>query len=230
MLLIAEIGLNHDGSLPLARELIREAARCGADVAKFQIGWRSGPGEINALTPEDWRGLKEACEYEGVEFLASVITGEALEVVKWLGCGRVKVASRTVVEAPELVEAMMREDWEVLVSLGWWEEEGFPFGPPSERLRYLYCRSSYPTSPEELREMPGRFGPEGYYGYSDHLLGIGGCLLAIARGARVVEKHFTVNKAQRSVHGDHVLSADPRELRALHEQGRELARVVGAIT
>ena len=228
MLLIAEIGLNYEGSLPLAEELIRQAAACGADVAKFQLGWRDRPDEINHLDADRARRLKEACELRGVEFMASVITPEALEISRWLKPHRYKIASRTVVHNPALVEAVLAEDRETFVSLGFWRahrgptDPEFPLGLPTEKLRYLYCVSSYPAHPDELADLPERFGPEGYFGYSDHLLGIAGCLMAISRGARVVEKHFTLNKATISVHQDHALSADPAELRALHALGRPL--------
>ena len=230
MLLVAEIGLNHEGNFDLAYELIRQAKLSGADVAKFQIGWRDGPGEINCIDVDLARRLRRWCEQQGVEFMASVITEEALAIYDEVEPNRYKIASRTVVERPELVRKVLERGKETFISLGWWEEEGFPFGPPSEQVRYIFCRSLYPTYPEGLKGMTERFGEAGYFGYSDHMHGVEGCLLALSRGARFIEKHFTLDKTIRGVHGDHVLSATPEELRVLHEVGRPLRRLAQTVS
>ena len=97
-------------------------------------------------------------------------------------------------------------------------------------MRYVFCKSSYPTYPGELATLPDSFGPGGYYGYSDHLHGIEGCLLAVARGAKYIEKHFTLNKTSKAVTRDHVLSADPSEFLDLTRLGRPLARLAAVIS
>lgn len=223
---IAEIGLNHDGNFDLARELIRQAKLAGADVAKFQFGWRCKPDEINHITPERAVRLKQWCEHVGIEFLASIITEEALDLAHHVRLDRYKIASRTVIDKPKLCEQILAEGKPTYVSLGMWEGKGFPFGPPDGKvLHYIYCRSKYPCWPEDLKGMPARFDPLGYYGYSDHLLGIEACLLAIARGARYIEKHFTLNKTSQVIR-DHVLSATPAELKQLTELGKPLAQLV----
>lgn len=228
MLLIAEIGLNYEGKPHLAQELIRQASRCGADIAKFQFGWRDKPGEINHIDADLAHQFKEWCRYYEIEMMASIITESALELARMVGPERYKIASRTVVENPELVRAVLAEGKETFISLGWWKGKDFPYGPPDEQIRYLYCVSHYPTAPHQLAEMPAHFGEEGYYGYSDHLLGIEGCLLALSRGAQVIEKHFTLEKTIDSVHGDHLLSATPEEFRLLHEIGGPLSRLVAS--
>lgn len=229
MLLIAEIGLNHEGNPHLARELIRAAKRSGADVAKFQFGWRDRPGEINHIDADLAMELKRWCDYWEIEMMASIITREAFELARVIDPRRYKIASRTVVEDPELVEIVLGEGKETFVSLGWWEDDRFPYGEPDDQLRYLYCVSRYPTHPEALTEMPEEFWEGGYYGYSDHMLGMEGCLMAISRGAQVVEKHFTLDKTIQSVHGDHVLSATPEEFRVLDEVGRPLGRLAATM-
>lgn len=221
--LIAEIGMNHDGNWDRAYELIRQAAWAGADVAKFQFGWRYMPGEINHITPELAARLKEWCEYNGVEFMTSIINEHGFELAKPLKPRRYKIASRTVIENPKLVEAVLAEDQETFISLGWWKEPGWPFGPPSAKRRYLFCRSIYPTYPADLKGFPERFGEDTHVGYSDHMHGVEACLFAMSRGARVIEKHLTLNKAHISVHNDHALSATPEEFRMLHVVGRKLA-------
>lgn len=229
MLFVAEIGLNHDGNFDLACEMIRQAKLAGADIAKFQFGWRCNPDEINHIDAERASRLKHCCEYVGIEMLASIITEEGLELAHHIQLNRYKIASRTVIDNPKLCEKVLGEGKPTYVSLGMWEGKEFPFGPPDEKtLHYIYCRSKYPTTPLDLHAMPRNFSVSGYYGYSDHLIGIEACLLAVARGARYIEKHFTLNKTSKVIR-DHVLSATPQEFRELTESGKPLARLVDVL-
>lgn len=229
MRIVAEIGLNYEGSLPLALEMIRQAKLSGVDAVKFQFGWRDAPGEMNPMDTDRAVTLMSWCDQIGIDMLASIISERAWEWARLLGLPCYKIASRTVIDKPALCEKILAEGKLTYVSLGMWDKEGFPFGPPDGKvLRYIYCRSKYPTFPEDLRAMPLRFGSEGYYGYSDHSLGIEACLLAIGRGARYIEKHFTLNKASQSIR-DHVLSADPHEMKQLTEVGKPLAKLVQLI-
>lgn len=229
MLTVAEIGLNYDGNLDLAYELIRQAKLAGADIAKFQFGWRSEPGEINHMNAERATRLKSWCDYVGIEMLASIFTEEALGWAHHINLGRYKIASRTVVDDPALCKRILAEGKPTYVSLGMWEREGFPFGDPDgTNLHYLYCRSKYPTAPQDLIDMPECFEPQGYYGYSDHFQGIEACLLAIARGAQYIEKHFTLNKTSQVIR-DHVVSTTPEELSQLARLGKPLARLVQVV-
>jgi sialic acid synthase SpsE len=229
MLFVAEIGMNYDGNVDLAYELIRQAKLAGADIAKFQFGWRDKPGEINHIDADRAAQLESWCNYWEIEMMASIITPPALELARGVSFQRYKVAARTVRDNPDLARAIIAEGKETFVSLGMWDGEAFPFGPPGPRLRYIYCRSKYPTYPEDLRGLPARFDESGYYGYSDHLHGIEGCVLAVARGARYIEKHFTLNRASQVIR-DHTLSATPPEFRQLTDIGRSLARLVQVVT
>ncbi len=224
MLLVAEIGLNHDGDWDRAREMIRQAKLAGADAAKFQFGWRSGPGEINAMDLGRVRRLKDWCVETGIELMASLFTEEALEWARELELPRYKVASRTVVDRPELVRKILAEGKPTFVSLGMWDEPRFPFGPPDGKtLFYIYCRSKYPAFGSDLAGFPERFEESGYYGYSDHCLDLSACFLAIDRGARYLEKHFTMDKSSTVIR-DHALSATPEEFRRLSDRVREVVR------
>jgi sialic acid synthase SpsE len=229
MLFVAEIGMNYDGNIDLAYELIRQAKQAGADVAKFQFGWRDKPGEINVIDHERAARLKSWCDYWGIEMLASLITEPAVDLAHHIGMRRYKIASRTVVDNPALCERIIAEGKETFVSLGMWDGQDFPFGKPgTSNVRYIFCRSKYPTYPADLVGLPERFEPDGYYGYSDHLHGTEACLLAVARGARYVEKHFTLNKTSAVIR-DHVLSATPAEFRQLTEVGKPLARLLEVV-
>lgn len=232
VLIVSEIGLNHDGRWDRAYEMIRQAALAGADIAKFQLGWRDKPGEINYVPLELAIRLKEWCGYWGIEFMASIINEQALELARQVEPDRYKIASRTVVDKPELVDSILAEDKETFVSLGWWKREGrteWPCGAPSPKIRYIYCESSYPTFPQQVRGLPERFSEDGFYGFSDHTLGLEASFIAIARGARFIERHFTLDKTIVSVHNDHILASTPEEMRTLCELGKPMSRLVGVL-
>ena len=226
MIFCAEIGVNHDGHWDRAFELIRLAKASGADIAKFQFGWRDQPGEINNISPERAEALKQFCDIVGIEFMASIISEAGFRLANEIGVSRYKIASRTVIENTTLVERVLGEGKETFISLGWWRKEnnvGWPFGQPDGCLRYIFCESSYPAKLETLREMPPRFSESGYFGFSDHYLGNSASLIAVSRGAKFIEKHFTLNKASIGVHNDHILSATPNEFLSLSTIGRELS-------
>jgi sialic acid synthase SpsE len=224
MLFIAEIGLNHNGNWGLCQELIRQASRAGADVAKFQLGWRAGANEINHITPERLAQVKRWCDYYGIELMCSIFTAEAYAMVRPLDLPRYKIASRTVRDDPALVREIAAEGRTTLISLGMWDGPGLPL-EKAANIRYLWCRSRYPCEPHELVGMPPDFRTTPFDGYSDHAIGIEAALLAIARGASIVEKHFTLDKSDTTIR-DHALSATPDEFRTLVQCGRDLHRLL----
>lgn len=224
MIFSAEIGLNYESNVDLAAEMILQSRKAGADIAKFQLGWRGAPGEINHLKPEDLAKLKSWADYCGIELMVSIFTEEAWVMAQDFGFPRYKIASRTVIDQPKLCEAILGAGKETFVSLGMWSKKEFPFGKPNEKLRYVYCQSKYPTEPKDFKTFPERFSSEGYFGYSDHFLGIEGCLMAVARGARYVEKHFTLSKVSKTIR-DHILSATPDEFATLTSVGHDLAKL-----
>lgn len=221
---VAEIGMNYDGNFELNYELIRQAKWAGADIAKFQLGWRCGKGEINCLDTDKLKTLKKWSAQFGIECMVSVITPEAWEMARQVGFDRYKIASRTVVGDSKLCEDIIKEGKETFISLGMYESAGFPF--EGDNVRYLYCKSKYPTRYEDLEDFPERF--DRFYGYSDHCMGIEACLLAISRGAKLVEKHFTLNKTSTVIR-DHALSATPDEFGTLTRIGRDLANLSAAL-
>lgn len=222
MLFIAEIGLNHNGNFGLIQELVRQAAGAGANIAKFQLGWRSGSGEINQITAPILNDVLRFCEFYEIEPMFSIFTQEAFELIRQTCPNRYKIASRTVVDDPKLVRAILEEGKETFVSLGQWNDKGLPFGQP-DNVRYLYCRSVYPCPPWEAVGLPKDFTDSPYAGYSDHTVGIETALLAVARGAQVIEKHFTLDKSDVTIR-DHALSATPEDFAQLVSLGRAFAR------
>lgn len=229
MIIIAEIGINHNGSIDLAHELIRQARIAGADIAKFQFydpytifgPAGSHPDEATlkqALSVqfgfEDARRLKTWCDEEGIEFAASVFDVERFEWVEELGVKRHKIASRAL-ENAELGRRILATEKEVFVSLGFWPGAAPPFQAP--QARYLYCVPKYPCEYGDIA-LPQAFGDSIYDGFSDHTIGIEAALVAVGRGARIIEKHVTLNKGLPGP--DHVCSATPDELMLLVRYAR----------
>ena len=234
MLIIAEIGINHNGNIQVAHELIRQAAICGADVAKFQFydpdkifgPHGSHPNEKsyqNALAVQfgydDAVRLHGWCQEEGIEFMASTFDEERFEWVESLGVKRHKIASRTV-EDSQLCERILATGKETFISLGMWSDERLPF--EADNARYLYCVSKYPAEYGEIN-LPRSFDGSAYYGFSDHTLGIEAALVAVGRGALAIEKHFTLNKGLDGP--DQVCSVTPSELADLCRYSRLMEKL-----
>lgn len=219
--IIAEIGQNHNGDMQMARDLIRAAKDCGADVAKFQLY------DARALFPKEnnpWYDyncstelsraqiddLANECAKVDIEFMASVFDMPRVDWLEEVGVKRYKVASRSVREFA-LIERLVATGKPLLVSLGMWGEKEFPVIKSNAPVEFLYCISKYPTPLNELKLSEVDF--KKYVGFSDHSIGISGSLAAISLGARIIEKHFTLDKA---LYGpDHAGSMTPEDLRAL---------------
>ena len=219
MLFIAEIGMNHNGNLDLAFELIKQAKLSGADIAKFQLGWRDGEGEINQIGLSELEQLRDWCDYFDIEFMVSVITDEAFNLAKKINLKLYKIASRTVKDNIQLVEKVINEGKNTIISLGMWNGDGLPI--MNKNIDYLWCKSKYPATPWDLINMPKDFSNSPYTGYSDHSMGIEIPLIAISRGASIIEKHFTLDRSDTTIR-DHALSATPDEFRTLTALGRNI--------
>ncbi len=221
MEIIAEIGQNHNGDMDLARRLIREVKAAGASVAKFQVYSARAlfPKEGNEwfdynckteLSRADVETLAGECEKAGIEFMASVFDVERIRWLEAVGMRRYKIASRSVRDRA-LVEAVAATGKRMIVALGMWDEPHFPNIAASGGVDFLYCISKYPTPLSDLNFGGVDFGR--YAGFSDHTIGIEAPMAALARGARIVEKHFTLDKG---LYGpDHAGSMTPEELVAL---------------
>lgn len=222
MLIIAEIGQNHNGDIKLAKELIVAAKKMGADIAKFQLyevdsifestfEWYKETKEAQ-LTKEQVIELVNYCRRTSIEFMASVLD---IDRVKWceeIGVNRYKIASRSIYDR-RLIRAIAATGKDIIASLGMYQGKRFPRINARGKVDFLYCVAKYPTLPEDLDFLRVDFNK--YSGFSDHTIGIEATLVAIARGARIVEKHFTLDK---TMHGpDHSLSMEPKELKQIVE-------------
>lgn len=232
MEIIAEIGQNHNGDMQLARRLIAEARAAGAGVAKFQVYDARAlfPKEGNEwfdynckteLSRNDVETLARDCEREGIEFMASVFDVERVAWLEAVGMRRYKIASRSVKDRA-LIGAVAGTGKPMLVSLGMWDGADFPQITAPGGVEYLYCVSKYPTEMSDLHF--GKVDFAKYAGFSDHTIGIDAPMIALSRGARIIEKHFTLDKTM--VGPDHSGSMTPSELAALSRFQASLAKAL----
>jgi len=228
MEIIAEIGQNHNGDMVLAKELIHAAKESGADVAKFQLfdaiktfGRDNNPWfDYNCktqLTQENLITLFEECKKANIEFMSSVFNIELIDWLEELNVRRYKVASRSIDDGP-LINRLLEINKPLIISLGYWKEKNFPVFSSKSEIKYLYCISKYPTELKELNLLEVDFTK--YGGFSDHTLGINASIIALSRGAMIIEKHFTLDK---TLYGpDHSCSMLPEELLAISDFKKEL--------
>lgn len=219
---IAEIGMNHNGNFDLCFELIKQAKLSGADIVKFQLGWRDKPNEINQIDRKKIKQLIEWSKYFNIELLFSIISEKAWQIIKPFKFKKFKIASRTVKFDMPLAKKILSSKKEIIISLGMWNKKNLPF-PRKSNIFYLWCVSKYPCEPKDLIGMPKNFIKSPYYGYSDHSIGIETCLLAISRGAKIIEKHFTLDKSSTIIR-DHSLSATPDEFRQMVNIGSDISK------
>ena len=197
--IIVEIGHSHNGSMKIAKEMIQTAKKCGAEICKFQlydIDYIMKPKDKNywelmatQINREQLRELKEECDIQRIEFMCSVFDAGRVAWTKELGMKRYKIASRSVKDA-DLLSKVFQAQKPIIASLGMWNGNGFP--KMGNNVSYLYCVSKYPTRDNDLENFPKNF--DKYAGFSDHTIGLKWAKLAIDRGARIIEKHFTLDR------------------------------------
>ena len=215
---VAEIGLNHNGNFDLCHELIRQAKFSGADYAKFQLGWRSAKTEMNYIDKKRLEKLHYWCNKYEIKILFSVIDPAYLDMLMSHNPTEIKIASKTVKENFDLVKKIVNLNITTYISLGMVEDNFFPF-ENNNNIKYLWCKSTYPNDIDDIKLLPKNFNESNYYGFSDHFVGIEAALIAITRGANLVEKHFTLDKSDQTIR-DHICSATPSEFKLLVDHGK----------
>ncbi|CAN5788970.1 N-acetylneuraminate synthase [soil metagenome] len=256
--IIAEAGVNHNGSLARALEMVDVAAEAGADAVKFQTfsperlvsrdakkgnyqirttGEEEGQyGMLFALqfTHEQFLSISTRCRQQGIIFLTTPFDVEAVASFSALGVPAVKVSSGDVTNF-QLLAAMAATGLPIILSSGMstldevGEAMNFLFGRNCGPLSLLHCISAYPTPPCEANllamvTMRERFACT--VGFSDHTLGSHIACAAIGLGARILEKHFTLD---RSLPGpDHQASLEVAELRDYVRIVREVSSAFGS--
>lgn len=243
--IIAEIGVNHNGNLNLAKEHILKAKECGADAAKFQsfdadefmadknlVYEYENNGQLITekmynmfkrleLKPEWHEELFQFCRNNNIIPLTSTADTKSIDLVKRLNIGALKLSSEDLINLP-LVEYAAKTRLPLIFSTGMANEEEITDvlkilkKYDCRNIIFLHCVSVYPTPIEETnlkRMIAIRNLINGPVGYSDHTTGIDAANLAVAMGACIIEKHFTIDKTLKGP--DHILSSDPKEFKAL---------------
>jgi len=229
--IISEIGINHNGDFRRIEELIRQSKAGGADYAKFQVYnsekvFGDDSRSHNEFTQTELEIVAEMCDVYGIEFMASVFDIERFQWCEQLLMPTYKLASRTVAnykvdkDDTHLIDEIIATGKPVIASLGM-QEVGAPLPfKDADNVRYLNCISKYPTMYSDYQNFiyDGKIA-----GYSDHACGISYALYNITKGARIIEKHFTLNKGMDG--NDHIGSMNLDELKILREYGQELCSI-----
>ena len=239
--LIAEIGENYLGSIKLAKKLITLAKKSGADFAKFQsyneLCLKKGDPEFDwfkkvSLSNENHFLLKKFCKQKKINFLSSPFSMERAEFLcEKLNMKSIKIASSKMKEK-NILNYLNKKTKKVFLSTGMANIKEI-----RESLKYLknpevvimHCVSEYPLNYKNanllaIKVLQKNF-PNNEIGYSDHSIGNTACSIAVTLGARVIEKHFTLNKKFKGT--DHILSADPVDLKNLSKNINTISCLLG---
>ncbi len=258
---IAEAGVNHNGSLARAKDLIKKAAQSGADAIKFQT--YKADKLVTKAAPRfwDWAGEKKKkgtqhdsyslldgfpmayyptlikeCKKHGIEFLSTPFDEESADALVKFGMKAIKVSSSDVTNLPFLTH-LAKHKLPILLSVG-----ASTMGEIEEAVRtieqagntqilIMQCTLIYPTPFEHahIRVIPtlARVFPQYPIGLSDHTLGTHIPPAAVALGATLIEKHYTVDK-KLGVSADHWLSVDPKDLKEMIEAIRHVELALGS--
>ena len=249
VLIVAEIGNNHEGSRQLAEDMISLAAESGADAVKFQtivperlLSKNSSDSFARfkrfQLTFSDYENLAVKSRDEGMLFLSTPFDIESALFLKEL-VPAFKIASGDN-NFWQLLKVVANTALPIIVSTGLmsfdeattttkfiqniWRDRDI-----DQELALLHCVSSYPTPPTQanLLAIQDLSSIISTIGYSDHTIGIEAPVLAVALGARIIEKHFTIDKNYSSFR-DHHLSADPREFKEMVRRIRLGSQYLGS--
>lgn len=256
--IIAEIGLNHNGSMEVAKKLIDTAAIAGVDAVKFQKRTVEALAVSEVLDLEDkrfplfgntYRQIRQSLEFEFDEYcelkkyseereLDFIVTAFDLEAVDFLdkvGIRRYKLASHSLTNL-SLLKYLAEKKYPTILSTGMadWDEVDSAveiFKSKNADLAILHCVSAYPTPINECNVSMVGVLRERYgikTGYSGHELGYLPTLLAVSLGAEIIERHITLNKSMEGF--DHKISLEPDELFAMVRDVRKLSLAFGSGT
>ena len=234
VIIVAEIGSVHDGSLGQAKNLIKEAYKCGADAVKIQTHIAEEETLINAPSPKyfndenrfsyfqrtsfDYKQIKELfdyCKKLKIEFFSSPFSIAAVELLERVGIKYYKIPSGEVTNTP-LLERIKKTNKTVFLSTGMssWDEIIKAYNilkNKKNKIIVMQCTSSYPCPPEEvglniIKKIKKNFK---FSGFSDHTLTSTAAIGAVFYGVDVIEKHFTLSKKMYG--SDAKFSMEPNE-------------------
>jgi len=258
--IIAEAGVNHNGSLELAKKLIDVAADAGADAVKFQtfkadklVSRTAQKAQYQKQTTDASESqyemikkleLDEAahhelmayCKTKNILFLSTPFDHESIKLLNDLGMKIFKIPSGEITNLPYLrhIGSLCKE---VILSTGMADlgeiEDTLDIlvssGTPKEQITVLHATTEYPCPIEDvnlraMQTIASAFGIK--VGYSDHTNGIEVPIAAVAMGASVIEKHFTLDCAMEGP--DHKASLEPHELNAMVSAIRNIEKALGS--
>lgn len=259
-LIIAEAGVNHNGSLDIAKKLVDAAVEAGVDIIKFQTfkadrlvskdakkaeyqKCNIGDGDDSQyqmlkmleLSDENHKELISYCNARNIQFWSTAFDLESIDFLHSLGLRLWKIPSGEITNYPFIKKiALFHEP--VIMSTGMCEETDIQNamdvllknGLSKEKITILHCNTQYPTPMKDVNlkamlTIKKNFGT--IVGYSDHTRGIEVPIAAVALGAQVIEKHFTLD---RNMHGpDHKASLEPNELKAMVDAIRNIEQALG---
>ena len=261
VLIIAEAGVNHNGSLELAKQLIDKAVEAGVDIIKFQtfkseklvskaarqaeyqqrnIG-KKDEGQLAMLkklelSQADHEELISYCNERGIRFFSTAFDLDSIDYLHSLDMGLWKIPSGEITNYPYLRKIAQYKE-SVILSTGMCELSDIEaamkvlldFGVQKEQITILHCNTEYPTpfadvNLKAMLEIGEKFGVQ--IGYSDHTKGIEVPIAAVALGATVIEKHFTLDKNMEGP--DHKASLEPDELKAMVSAIRNIEQALGS--
>ena len=259
-LIIAEAGVNHNGSMEIAKKLVDAAVDAGADIIKFQTFkadklvskdakkaeyQKQNIGDGNdsqydmlknlELSHENHQMLIAYCQEKGSRFWSTAFDFDSIDYLHSLGLNLWKIPSGEITNYP-FIRKIVQYKENIIMSTGMCVEEDIQnainvlneFGVKKEQITILHCNTQYPTPFEDVNlkamlTIKKNFGVN--VGYSDHTRGIEVPIAAVALGATVIEKHFTLN---RNLPGpDHKASLEPDELKAMVSSIRNIERALG---
>ncbi len=261
VLIIAEAGVNHNGSMETAKNLIDAAANAGVDYVKFQTFNADKLVSKNAqkavyqqkntadaddsqyamlkkleLSPTQHIELIDYCSEKGVKFFSTAFDLDSVDFLSTLKLGLWKIPSGEITNYPYLKRIALKHD-PIILSTGMCEMVDIEnalsvllkFSICKEQITLLHCNTEYPTPMEDvnlnaMKTIADKFGVK--VGYSDHTQGIEVPIAAVALGACIIEKHFTLD---RNMDGpDHKASLEPDELSAMVKAIRNIEKAIGS--
>ena len=257
VLIIAEAGVNHNGSLELAKQMARVAKEAGVDIVKYQtavpelvvskfaeqaayqkVATGAGESQLDMIRRihfgfEAHRELKAYCEEIGITYLSTPFDAQSTIFLETLDLPLNKIPSGEITNLPYLEQlaaqkkpTFLSTGMSTLAEIGQ-AIEVLQKGGVTE-LTLLHCNTEYPTpfadaNLRAMQDLAQHFGLP--VGYSDHTLGYEADIAAVALGAVVIEKHFTLDKTMQGP--DHQASLDPAELCAMVKAIRNTEQALG---
>ena len=258
--IIAEAGVNHNGSKEIAFQLIDAAKKAGADAVKFQtfkaenlVAKNTQKADYQKQTTDatesqfdmikklelDFGAHKELiayCQEKDIMFLSTPFDHESIDLLNDLGLQIFKIPSGEITNLPYLrhigslgKRVILSTGMSNLKEVGDALDVLINAGTSKNKITVLHANTMYPTPMKDVNlnamlTIKKEFGIS--IGYSDHTLGIEVDIAAVAMGARVIEKHFTLDKSL--IGPDHMASLEPHELKAMVSAIRNIEKALGS--